>query len=266
MILQAYSPLGSQDNGRDLIHDPVVERVAKKLNKSPGQVLVRWAIQRGTSTIPKSNNHGRIKENIHVFEWEIPEQDFQALCTIPDQVQTYFSYYYVDWIWIWIHLNCGLAIMLLETYTQLTRNWYVVQKRVLDGEDLFVNKTEGPLRSAADVWDHEDWPTEGGGPTDHDHNHNRRMISWNHNVECFCECRIVVVPVRSRPRPRPSLSLSLSLSPCLVEIKLCSRWANQTGCCNLQSVCKYMLAITQVGIQFRSKDIHTSCCICKKLI
>ncbi|KAI3472843.1 hypothetical protein Pfo_029972 [Paulownia fortunei] len=110
----AYSPLGSQDDGRDLIHDPVVERVARKLNKSPGQVLVRWAIQRRTSTIPKSNIPDRIKENIHVFEWEIPEQDFQALCSIQDQ------------------------------------------KRVLDGEDLFVNKTDGPLRNAGDVWDHED--------------------------------------------------------------------------------------------------------------
>ncbi|PIN19698.1 Aldo/keto reductase family protein [Handroanthus impetiginosus] len=101
-------------NGRDLIHDPVVERVARKLNKSPGQVLVRWAVQRGTSTIPKSNNPDRIKENIHVFQWDIPEQDFRALCSIQDQ------------------------------------------KRVLDGEELFVNKTDGPFKSVADVWDHED--------------------------------------------------------------------------------------------------------------
>lgn len=37
-------------------------------------------------------------------------------------------------------------------------HWFlvIVQKRVLDGEDLFVNKEAGPFRSAADVWDHED--------------------------------------------------------------------------------------------------------------
>ncbi|KAL1816947.1 hypothetical protein DCAR_0521359 [Daucus carota subsp. sativus] len=109
----AYSPLGSQE-GRDLIHDPLVQMIAGKLNKSPGQVLVKWAIQRGTSVIPKSGNPDRIKENIMVFDWEIPEQDFQALCHITDQ------------------------------------------KRVLDGEELFVNKAEGPFRSVADVWDHED--------------------------------------------------------------------------------------------------------------
>ncbi|XP_040965773.1 aldose reductase isoform X3 [Gossypium hirsutum] len=110
----AYSPLGSQEGGRDLIHDETVDRIAKKLNKTPGQVLVKWAIQRGTSVIPKSNNPDRIKENIKVFGWELPQEDFQALCNIPDQ------------------------------------------KRVLHGEQLFVNKNAGPLRSVADVWDHED--------------------------------------------------------------------------------------------------------------
>ncbi|XP_031102611.1 aldose reductase [Ipomoea triloba] len=108
----AYSPLGSDE--RDLVHDPMVEKVAKKLNKTPGQVLVKWAIQRGTSTIPKSNHAHRIKENISIFDWEIPKQDFEALSSIPDQ------------------------------------------RRVLNGEDMFVNKTDGPFKSVADLWDHED--------------------------------------------------------------------------------------------------------------
>lgn len=110
----AYSPLGSQGGGRDLVHDPVVDRVAKMLNKSPGQVLVKWALQRGTSVIPKSTNPNHLKENIHVFDWKIPEQDFEALCTLKNQ------------------------------------------KRELDGEILFVNKSDGPIRSVADIWDHED--------------------------------------------------------------------------------------------------------------
>ncbi|KAI4353472.1 hypothetical protein L6164_002420 [Bauhinia variegata] len=80
----AYSPLGSQE-GRDLIHDQTVDRIAKMLNKSPGQVLVKWAIQRGTSVIPRSVNADRIRENISVFNWEIPEQDFKALCSLSDQ-------------------------------------------------------------------------------------------------------------------------------------------------------------------------------------
>ena len=83
---KAYSPLGSQEGGRDLIHDQTVERIAKKLNKTPGQVLVKWGLQRGTSVIPKSSNPERIKENIKVFDWVIPDQDFEALNSISDQV------------------------------------------------------------------------------------------------------------------------------------------------------------------------------------
>lgn len=60
--------------------------MANKLNKTPGQVLIRWALQRGTSVIPKSSKDERIKENIQVFGWEIPEEDFQVLCSIKDEV------------------------------------------------------------------------------------------------------------------------------------------------------------------------------------
>jgi len=108
----AYSPLGPSE--KNLAHDPLVEKVANKLDKTPGQVLVRWALQRGTSVIPKSTRDERIKENIQVFGWEIPEDDFRALCGIKDE------------------------------------------KRVLTGEELFVNKTHGPYKSATEVWDHED--------------------------------------------------------------------------------------------------------------
>ncbi|CAN0879632.1 Aldose reductase, partial [Linum grandiflorum] len=111
---QAYSPLGSSEGGRDLIHDPTVEKVANKLNKSPAQVLVKWGLQRGTSVIPKSTSDQHIKENIQVFDWEIPPEDFQVLSSIPDQ------------------------------------------KRVLDGEELFVNKADGPFRTVEDLWDRED--------------------------------------------------------------------------------------------------------------
>ena len=60
--------------------------MANKLNKSPGQVLIKWALQRGTSVIPKSTHAERIHENIQVFGWEIPEGDFKVLSSIGDQV------------------------------------------------------------------------------------------------------------------------------------------------------------------------------------
>ncbi|KAL2900044.1 Aldose reductase [Bienertia sinuspersici] len=95
----AYLPLDSGGK-RDMTKDPVVMKVGKKLKKTPAQVLVRWAIQRGTS----------------VFGWEIPEEDIDALSSIKEQ------------------------------------------KRIIDGEELFVNKKDGPIKSVEELWDFEDDP------------------------------------------------------------------------------------------------------------
>jgi alcohol dehydrogenase (NADP+) len=56
-----------------------------RLHKTPAQVLVRWAIERGTSAIPKSKDPQRIKKNIDVFDWSLPGEDFRALSSLPEQ-------------------------------------------------------------------------------------------------------------------------------------------------------------------------------------
>lgn len=46
-----------------MVNDPVVEDIAKKLNKDPAQVLISWAIQRGSAVLPKSVTPSRIESN-----------------------------------------------------------------------------------------------------------------------------------------------------------------------------------------------------------
>lgn len=48
---------------------------------------MKWANQLGTSVIPKATKPEHIHENIKVAEWEIPDEDFQALSNIKEQVQ-----------------------------------------------------------------------------------------------------------------------------------------------------------------------------------
>uniref|UniRef100_A0A0E0L3B6 NADP-dependent oxidoreductase domain-containing protein n=1 Tax=Oryza punctata TaxID=4537 RepID=A0A0E0L3B6_ORYPU len=85
--LSAYSPLGSPGTasvkavGNVLAH-PVVVSTAEKLGKTPAQVALRWGIQMGHSVLPKSTHEERIKENINVYDWSIPEDLFVKLSEI----------------------------------------------------------------------------------------------------------------------------------------------------------------------------------------
>ncbi|XP_006654504.1 aldo-keto reductase family 4 member C10-like [Oryza brachyantha] len=79
--LSAYSPLGSPGTAwvkevGDVLAHPAVVSTAEKLGKTPAQVAVRWGIQMGHSVLPKSANEERIKANLDVFDWSIPEDLF----------------------------------------------------------------------------------------------------------------------------------------------------------------------------------------------
>ena len=70
--MTAYSPLGSGDRPESmkqkgeppLLENEVVNETAKKENITPAQLLIAWAIDRGTVVIPKSTNPERIAENL----------------------------------------------------------------------------------------------------------------------------------------------------------------------------------------------------------
>ncbi|MEQ8702646.1 MAG: aldo/keto reductase [Phaeodactylibacter sp.] len=88
--LTAYSPLGSKDRSsaikKDdeplLLEHPAVKRVADKRDCTPGQVLISWALHRGTAVIPKSTNAGRIKENLESSGVELSVEDMQFIAQI----------------------------------------------------------------------------------------------------------------------------------------------------------------------------------------
>lgn len=56
-----------------MLKNPILNSIAEKLGKTPAQVALRWGLQMGHSVLPKSTNEKRIKENLDVFDWYIPE-------------------------------------------------------------------------------------------------------------------------------------------------------------------------------------------------
>ncbi|KAH8553325.1 NADP-dependent oxidoreductase domain-containing protein [Umbelopsis sp. PMI_123] len=73
--LTAYSPLGSTDS--PLQKEPVLIEIAERNNKSVAQTLISWAVQRGTSVLPKSVTPSRITANFQ--DYKLSDEDFAKI-------------------------------------------------------------------------------------------------------------------------------------------------------------------------------------------
>jgi diketogulonate reductase-like aldo/keto reductase len=76
IVLQAFAALGHSSEPK-LLENPVVTAIAKRVNKTPAQVLLAWAIQRGTAPLTTSKTPSRIQENFEVSA--IPEDAVQEI-------------------------------------------------------------------------------------------------------------------------------------------------------------------------------------------
>jgi len=65
ILLEAYSPLGGDGQVGASLSVPEVKEISKELGITPAQVLISWAIQRGTVVLPKSVTPSRVEENYH---------------------------------------------------------------------------------------------------------------------------------------------------------------------------------------------------------
>jgi len=87
IAFQAFSPLGSGDTnlavtqsptGTTPLNDVHINALAEKYGKGAGQIILRWAVQRGVCLVSKSVTPSRIQQNIDVFDWEISEEDMKS--------------------------------------------------------------------------------------------------------------------------------------------------------------------------------------------
>ena len=62
-----------------LLEEPALVEIAEKYNKSTAQIILRWDIQTGVVTIPKSVNPHRIAQNAEVFDFELSQEDMDKI-------------------------------------------------------------------------------------------------------------------------------------------------------------------------------------------
>jgi diketogulonate reductase-like aldo/keto reductase len=75
VMLEAYSPLGT---GRHL-RKRTVKRIARRVGRTPAQVLLRWCLQHELLVIPKSTRQERIRENAQIFDFTLSPADMAEL-------------------------------------------------------------------------------------------------------------------------------------------------------------------------------------------
>ena len=77
---EAWAPLGG---GRyDAFSNEVLKKIALKHNKSIGQVMLRWNVQRGVVVIPKSTHIERIQENIDIWDFALSEEEMNQISSL----------------------------------------------------------------------------------------------------------------------------------------------------------------------------------------
>jgi diketogulonate reductase-like aldo/keto reductase len=75
ILVTSYSSLG---NG-DLIGDEALNQIAAKYEKNMPQVVLKWLLMKGINVIPKSTNPDHIESNMDLFDWDLEDEDFEAI-------------------------------------------------------------------------------------------------------------------------------------------------------------------------------------------
>lgn len=83
---EAWAPFAEGNN--DVFNNPLLKEIADKYDKSVGQVMLRWLLQRDVLVIPKSTRRERMQENIDVFDFELSSRDMDEIATLDTRKST----------------------------------------------------------------------------------------------------------------------------------------------------------------------------------
>ena len=75
--IESWGPLGQ--GNKDLLTNPVINRIAQNHNKDSGQVILRFEIQEGVIVFPKSTKPERMKSNMNIFDFALTDDEMNEI-------------------------------------------------------------------------------------------------------------------------------------------------------------------------------------------
>ena len=89
--LEAWAPFAEGKNG--IFTNETLVEIGNKYNKSVGQVILRWLVQRGIVPLAKTVRKERMQENLNIFDFELSEEDMQTIASLNKDTSSFFSHY-----------------------------------------------------------------------------------------------------------------------------------------------------------------------------
>jgi 2,5-diketo-D-gluconate reductase A len=88
--IESWGPFAEGKN--NLFHNELLSSIGKKYNKTIAQVVIRWITQRGVVAIPKSVRKERMEENFNIFDFELSNDDMEAIKTLDTNASLFFDH------------------------------------------------------------------------------------------------------------------------------------------------------------------------------
>jgi len=74
-VIEAAAPLARTE----IFDDPVVQELAETYDKSPAQIVLKWAVEQDVVVLPKSSSPEHVRQNAALFDWELAAEDRERL-------------------------------------------------------------------------------------------------------------------------------------------------------------------------------------------
>ena len=87
---EAWAPFAEGRNG--LFENEVLAAIGHRYDKSIGQVVLRWLIQRGIVALAKSVRKARMAENLNLFDFQLDDADMAQIATLDTNTSSFFSH------------------------------------------------------------------------------------------------------------------------------------------------------------------------------